>query len=101
MTCPHANSTRLWTCHQLQLDFNHLLSHLSSAESGLHDSTRLQLRGLPVCADMRQGLAVLTGEREEMEEGETPLLFEGELGRLIHSLAVVQNVSRLNAQDWR
>ena len=61
------------------------------------------MRSLPVCVDMRQGLAVLAGEREEeeMEEGDTPLIFEGELGRLLHSLAVIQNVSRLSTQDWK
>ena len=96
-----ATPTRLGTCRQLQVDIQHLLSFLLSDEGGLHLDTQRHLRGLSVCADMRRGLAALTGESEEEEEEGTPLRFEGELGRLLHHLSVVEEVSALSGQDWK
>lgn len=58
------------------------------------------MRKLPVCVDMRRGLGALAREEREKETSSLSLVLEGELGRLLNQVTLLNNIS-LSELDWK
>lgn len=93
--------TRQRTYGQLHVDLQHLVTYITSPDSRLSAETRSTLGQLPVCADMKRAFGTLAGEEVEEEDigMDRSLEFEGELGKLLSQVTILDNI-KLNTNDW-